>query len=52
MQSANPFAVLTEDLTCPSFERLVKWWLAADPVHAAEIGRVWLWDEWPGPMGA
>ena len=34
-----------------AFERLVKWWLTADPVYAAQLRRVWLWDEWTGRWG-
>jgi superfamily II DNA or RNA helicase len=29
------------------FERLVKWWLAQDPIWSRKIKNVWLWDEWP-----
>ena len=35
----------------PAFERLIQWWLRADPVYAAQINRAWLWSEWPGRWG-
>ena len=34
-----------------AFERLIKWWLTADPVYAAQVRRTWLWSEWPGRWG-
>jgi superfamily II DNA or RNA helicase len=42
---------LLDGLTGSAFEHLVKWWLTADPVYAAQIRRVWLWDEWQGRWG-
>lgn len=35
----------------PAFERLVKWWLTADPVFAARLRRAWLFSEWPRRWG-
>jgi predicted helicase len=35
----------------PAFERLIKWWLTADPVYSAAVRRAWLWSEWPGRWG-
>ena len=34
------------------FERLCKWLLENAPLYAARVGRVWLWDEWPGRWAA
>ena len=31
-----------------AFERLCAWYLLHDPVYAAQVKRVWLWNEWPG----
>jgi predicted helicase len=33
------------------FERICQWYLTADPVYAAQLRRVWLWNEWPGRWG-
>jgi predicted helicase len=35
----------------PAFERLIRWWLTADPVFAARLRRAWLWSEWPDRWG-
>jgi predicted helicase len=42
---------LDPDARGRAFERLIKWWLTADPVFAAQIRRAWLWSEWPGRWG-
>ena len=34
------------------FELLCKWYLQTDPLYAAKLEEVWLWDEWPGRWGA
>ncbi|MDB9950271.1 Helicase associated domain protein [Gammaproteobacteria bacterium] len=34
------------------FEKLCKWYLQTDPLYAAKLEEVWLWDEWPGRWGA
>jgi superfamily II DNA or RNA helicase len=34
------------------FERICWWFLTHDPVYAADLRRVWLWNEWPGRWGA
>ncbi|WP_349904374.1 DEAD/DEAH box helicase [Parafrigoribacterium humi] len=33
------------------FERLIREFLATDPVYAAQYDEVWLWQEWPGRGG-
>jgi Restriction endonuclease len=33
------------------FEHICKWFLTNDPVYKHELGRVWLWNEWPGRWG-
>ena len=34
------------------FELLCKWYLQTDPLYAAKLEEVWLWDEWPERWGA
>lgn len=34
------------------FERICQWFLTNSPTYAHRLGRVWLWDEWPGRWGA
>jgi predicted helicase len=34
------------------FARICQWFLTHDPVYAHELRRVWLWDKWPGRVGA
>ena len=34
------------------FEKLCKWYLQTDPLYAAKLEEVWLWDEWPERWGA
>jgi len=34
------------------FERVCKWYLQHDPVLKHQIGKVWLWKDWPGRWGA
>jgi superfamily II DNA or RNA helicase len=34
------------------FEQLCQWFLRSDPVYAGRLGKVWLWDDWPGRWGA
>ncbi|AQT80276.1 hypothetical protein B1R94_14905 [Mycolicibacterium litorale] len=33
------------------FERICQWYLTTDPVYAAQLRHVWLWNEWPGRWG-
>ncbi|MEU8661795.1 DEAD/DEAH box helicase [Actinoplanes philippinensis] len=33
------------------FERIVKFWLRADPVYAPQVARIWRWEQWPGADG-
>ncbi len=33
------------------FERLIREFLATDPVYAAQYDEVWLWQDWPGRDG-
>jgi predicted helicase len=33
------------------FERLIREFLATDPVYAAQYDEVWLWQDWPGREG-
>ena len=33
------------------FERLIREFLATDPVYAAQYEEVWLWQDWPGREG-
>ena len=33
------------------FERLIKYYLETDPVYRGQIGKVWLWGDWPGRHG-
>ena len=33
------------------FEKLCKWYLQTDPLYAAKLEEVWLWDEWDGRWG-
>lgn len=33
------------------FEKLCKWYLQTDPLYAAKLEEVWLWDEWNGRWG-
>lgn len=33
------------------FERLIRQFLATDPVYAAKYDEVWLWQDWPGRDG-
>ncbi|GDX83860.1 hypothetical protein LBMAG42_56710 [Deltaproteobacteria bacterium] len=50
---ANLLSTLPADarLRGRAFERLCAWYLTHDPVYAAQVTRVWLWDEWPGRWG-
>ncbi|WP_263998778.1 DEAD/DEAH box helicase [Mycobacterium yunnanensis] len=33
------------------FEHICQWFLTNDPVYAAQLRQVWLWDEWPRRWG-
>ncbi len=33
------------------FERLIREFIATDPVYAAQYDEVWLWQDWPGRAG-
>ena len=34
-----------------AFEQICQWFLTSEPTYAAQLTRVWLWNEWPERWG-